>query len=143
MSAFDPIDERAHKAVWVPIIEANFSTYHVYGYDDVPGQRGAEGKVNAGATPPIYGLISVTRRYVGTNYRSGLIGAKGVRLIVSAVGRTEDEAAWARMHIAQAIEGVAITVGGVESTITSFVLDTPITYDDGRYVGRSEFSYSI
>ena len=142
MTAHIAVDERAHRAAIKAAIEVSISPWFAYGYDDVPGLRGADGKVNAAEQPPIYVLLSVERRFADVNIRAGAArGVNAVRLSTRVVGRTEDEAAWARKKVSEALEENILTISSIETTPFWFENEEPIQFDDGRYSGLTRWTY--
>lgn len=139
-----PLDERLHRATWKTVLDAALTPHEAYGYDDVPGMRSTAGAINAGAIPDIYVLLSVQRRFADVNIRAGAArGVNAVRLSTRVVGRTEDEAAWARLKVAGVIEEQIVAFDNVDSTPVWFENEDPIVFDEGRYSGLTRWTYQV
>lgn len=144
MTTLGPLDERLHRANWKTLIELSGApTLKAYGFDDVPGMKGTDGQLNPGTVPPIFVLLSVQRRFVAVKYQSGSRGVNAVRFSTRVVGRTEDEAAWARMKVAAAVEERIVAFGPDECTPVMFENEDPIAFDDGRYSGLTRWTYQV
>lgn len=126
------MNEREHAKAWRTLIGGNLGSGGAYDYDDAPA-----------ALPGVYVLVTVSRRYAEPAYASGLRGTTPVRLTTLAVGRTVDEARWARQRVAAVVDESQTTVDGLVTTPVQFETETPIEPDDGRYSGLTAWTYTV
>jgi hypothetical protein len=132
-----PLDERAHRDVIAPLLTATLGANRVYDYGRVPGANN-----NSGTVPDIFALLGFERRYVEP-YHAGRATRSGWRLTVRYVGRTVDEARWAALKVATALNEVRVTIGGIESTPITHESTQAIAPDDGRFSGWSAWIYAL
>lgn len=119
--------ERAQAAALRAALETPLGQWSAYDYDDVPGDL-----------PAIYVLVTVTRRFGGDKRNDGKLSRIGWRATTLAVGRTADEARWAREKVAGALEGKRLG----DSSLIDFDSESPIEPDDGRWSGLTSWTYA-
>lgn len=126
--------EREHAEEWRNVIDALLgdpvtdATRGAFDYDDVPSPL-----------PDIYALVTVTRRFGGDARNHGGKPMVGWRLTVRCIGRTVDEARWAR----EKVETLDVTRNAtLATTLVMFEDDTPIEADGDRYSGLTAFTYA-
>jgi hypothetical protein len=132
-----PLDERAHRDVIAPLLTATLGANRVCDYGGVPGADN-----NPGTVPDLFALPAFERRYVEP-YHAGRATRSGWRLTVRYVGRTVDEARWAALKVATALNEVRVTIGGIESTPITHESTQAIAPDDGRFSGWSVWTYAL
>lgn len=137
MSTTPALDERQHIAAVTAALTATLGANRVFEYGKVPGQSG-----NAGNLPPIFALPALERRYVPPE-RRGRTGRSGWRLSVRYAGSTPAEARWAALKVAQALDGVRLSIDGESSTPVTFESSSAIAPDDGRHSGESFWTYAL
>jgi hypothetical protein len=120
--------ERAHAAAWIAALDTPLGQWAAYDYDSVPA-----------TLPSIYVLITATRRFGGEPRNHGKRPMSGWRLTTLAVGRTMDEARWAREKVHTLAETRNATLG---STLLLFESENPIEADDDRYSGVTVWTYA-
>ena len=119
-------------------IEAQFGTWQVYDYGQVPGADG-----NAGTLPDIYALLSVERRGNPQVRASARTTRTGWRFTVRVVGRTVNEARWALAKVAAAVNENQLNVGTDTTTPIQFERDQAPELDEGRYTALSSWTLAI
>lgn len=123
--------ERAHAEALKARLDPALGQWAAYDYDEVPD-----------ALPNIFAALTVAQR-VGSPVR--MCGGRplyGWRITTRVVGRTVDEARWAREKIAAEIQDRKLTIDGVESTPVRFETEDQIEPDDGRYSGLTTWTYA-
>lgn len=139
-----PLDERAHAAAIEAMVSAAIGTEEngdarVYDYGKVPGADG-----NDGVLPRIYALVSIERRAGVTNLKVGRTSRSGWRLTIRYVGHTTNEARWAGLQIAVAVNEKQITIGSTEpSTPITHESTTAVAPDGGLYSGLVQYTYAL
>lgn len=132
------LDERVHWDVVAAALEAEVGTGRVFKYGDVPGLDG-----NAGDIPPIFVLLTVQRRYTSTERLSARHSRSGWRVSTRYVGRTVDEAAWAALRTAQALDDMRLFIGTHTSTPIHHESTQSIKPDGARLSGSSSWTYAL
>lgn len=125
------LDERLHRTAIVAAVNAFEDDLPVYDYGKTPA-----------TLPPIFALLGIERRYVeptvaGRSHRSGW------RVTIRYVGRTVDEARWAGLKVAEAIDEKRLTVDGATSTPVTHESTQAIALDDGRFAGYAIYTYAL
>lgn len=120
--------ERSHASAWRTALDSQLGDWSAYDYDDVPE-----------TLPSIYVLITVERRYGGDPRLCGRKALKGWRMTTRAVGRTVDEARWARERVA-ALEYSRVAISGASPL--EFEDETTIEADADRFSGLTTWTYS-
>lgn len=131
------LDERQHIAAITSALTAQLGANRVYEYGQVPGQSG-----NSGTLPPIFALPQVERRFAEPD-RSGRSGRSGWRVSVRFVGRSANEARWAGLQVAEALDGMNLTIDGYVSTPVTFESQAAVSPDEGRYSGSASYTYVL
>lgn len=132
------LDERLHVAAIKAAIKAQFGPNNVYDYGTVPGADG-----NAGTLPNIFALVSLERRYNPNLTLAARASANGWRLSVRVVGRTMDEARWALLKVATALNEQRLTIDGRATTPLQYESPRPPELDDGRFSGLASYTYAL
>lgn len=138
------LDERAHAAVIVPLIDAELgpdpdtNESRIYDYGKVPGADG-----NPGVLPRIYALISLERRFAPGNKAVATTNRSGWRVSVRYVGHTVAEARWAGAQITAALDQQRFTINGLTSTPLIHESTAAVAPDDGLYSGLVGFTYAL
>ncbi len=122
------LDERAHVDAWKASLETPLEQWSAYDYSEVPA-----------VLPKIYVALSVKRRFGGEARNTGRKPITGWRLTTREVGRTEDEARWARNKVASLNETRNATLG---SGLLAFESQTDIAKDGDRYAGLTVWTYT-
>lgn len=122
------MSERTHAAAWRSALETPLGQWSAYDYDDIPE-----------SVPDIYVVITVTRRLGGDKRSDGRLSRIGWRLTTLAVGRTADEARWAREKVTT-LEGTRN--GAIGTSLLELENETPIEEDNGRYSGMTVYTYA-
>lgn len=122
------LSERAHATAWKTALDAPLGQWAAYDYSEVPA-----------VLPSIYVALTVSRRYGGEPRYSGQRPITGWRLTTREVGRTEDEARWAREKVATLNETRNATLG---SSLLTFETQTEIEKDGDAYSGLTVWTYS-
>lgn len=130
------LDERKHATALKALLNAALSPSSVYDYGKVPGADG-----NAGTLPNIFALLGIERRYVEPTH-AGRTQRSSWRITVRYAGRTVDEARWAAMKVAEALED-RLVVDGVTSTPITHETTQAIALDDGRFAGWASYTYTL
>lgn len=135
------VDERTHSTVLQALLvgtvnAAEEEPARVFDYGTVPGLDD-----NDGVLPDIYVVTYLERRYVPP-FRAGRPAVTGWRVVCRYVGRDVDEARWAANQVAEALDGITITVGDRTALIT-FETNSDIEPDEGRYSGSSSWTYAL
>ena len=136
----DDVDERPHSTAIRAAVTAAMSprpdgdTSGAYDVDD--------DEVNGDDLPPIYVTVHLTQRYVGRPSMGGATRGTGWRITTRVVGRTLDEARWARKRVHQALRDRHLVVAGVPTGRVRFETEDPIDLDDGRYSGATTWTYA-
>lgn len=120
--------ERVHAAAWRTALETPLGACSAYDYDDVPA-----------VLPNVYVLVTVSRRFGGVARNSGRRPLQGWRLTTLAVGKTVDEARWAREKVFTALNETRNATLG--TTLVEFETETPIERDGDRYSGLTSWTY--
>lgn len=131
MTAAPVIDERLHRDALEALVAGPLNG-KAYDYDGTPT-----------TLPNIFTLLSIERRYVPPRTGSGLSGRSGWRVAFRYVGRTVDEARWAGLKIAQALDQQRLSVGGFTSTPITHESTAAIESDDGRFSGLAVYTYAL
>lgn len=140
-------DLREHVTAVRAVLDARFAfdpafQAKAYTYSDVPGSAADSGDdAQAGDLPPIYCIVHIERSNNPGQRLSEEAGAGLWRLTVTHLGTTTGEALGLYALVTDALEDVALTIGGRETTPLEFDLDRPPRPDDGHYVGSSEWTY--
>lgn len=129
-------DARPHATAAKAAIAAALGSSHVYDHGQVPGTYGSTAPL-----PNIFVLVAVERR-ASPVLRSARAGNVGWRLVVTALGRTVSESAWAAEKVALALNEQRLTVGGAETTRIQFESATAPRYDDGRFAANLFYTYA-
>ncbi len=122
------LDERAHVAAWKTALDTPLGQWAAYDYSEVPAPL-----------PSIYVALTVNRRFGGEPRNTGRRPRTGWRLTTREVGRTEDEARWARNKVASLNETINATLG---SSLLTFETQTDIEKDGDRYSGLTIWTYA-
>lgn len=134
MTALTGLDVREHSAVIKALIEAQGKP--AYDYGDVPGAFG-----NPGVLPDIYNVVSVERRFNPPIRLSAETDIYLWRVVVQHVGRAVYEAQSAHADVTAALNEAVVTIDGVTYGPIQFELDQAPEPDDGRFTGRSQWTY--
>lgn len=138
------LDAEEHSTVIKATITANLGTWKAYDYDQVPGSKlnpiEAERRL---PLPGQYALVTVERRFVPALRATAQAGRSSWRVTVLAVGRTVGEAQWMQSRIDQALDENQLTIGGRLTTPLLFELSQTPEPDEGRFTGRSQYTYTI
>ena len=139
------LDERKHRDSLIALIGRTTDQLPIYEYGMVPGDQNQPDETLRDATPPpIYAVLALERRYTGSlNRMSGRPSRSGWRASFRTVGRTPNEARWARLQISMALDGVRVTVGAEISTPIEFESDTEIGPDNGKLSGSTVWTYAL
>lgn len=131
MTSAPVVDERLHRDALETALTATLGANRVYDYGEV-GQP----------LPSIFVVLGIERRFVEPR-RAGRAGRSGWRVTFRYVGRSVDEARWAGLKVAAAIDEQVLTIGGVKSTPVTHESTTAIAPDDGRYSGLVVYTYVL
>jgi hypothetical protein len=133
------LDERQHAAALKAAIKARLAPGdEVYEYGDVPGLDG-----NAGIEPDLYVLLQIERRYLPAAHSPREATRTAWRATIRSVGTTVNECRWVSLKVAQALDSVRLTIGGIESTrIQHETTDAPEPRN-GRADSLSRWTYSL
>lgn len=136
------LDERAHADVLKPLLAAELGTdpdgtERLYNYGEVPGADGVPGTL-----PKIYALLTIERR-VAPAVRVGRASHTGWRVSVRYVARTVDDARWAAMKVAGALNEITIEVDGIESTPLTHESEAAIAPDSTFLSGLLQYTYAL
>lgn len=132
------LDERLHAEAFKALLTGPLNG-QVYDFDAVPGAAGTPGTL-----PDIYVTLSLSRRYVPAQRLSGQVGRTSWRLSTRFAGRDVDEARWAQLQIARAIDQQIVTIGTHHALVR---LDEgasdAIEQEGPRWAGLSQWIYVI
>lgn len=123
--------ERAHAAAVVAALDTPLGQWSAYETDDIPREL-----------PTIYVEVTVSRRFGGGTWMCGGRPGRGWRIVTRAVGRTENEARWAREKVAAALEDQQLVVDGRLTSRVRFEVEDDIEADDGLYSGATTWTYA-
>lgn len=134
------VDSRLHAAAVRDAVTDAFGEWTAYDYGKVPGADG-----NTGRLPSIYALVTVERRFGGNLRSTARAGNVGWRATVRVVGRTPDEARWALLRVAEALNEKRLHVltetGPKSTTPIQFESEQSPEKDDGRYSALVSYTY--
>lgn len=130
------VDARPHATAVKSALDAALGPWDAYDYDDLPGANG-----NAGTLPGIFVTISLERRYNPLIRPPGRADSVGWRLALRSVGRTVDEARWAQLRTADALNEKRLLVAGEYTTRLQFETGDAAAFDDGRYSATDFYTY--
>ncbi|WP_394289505.1 hypothetical protein [Microbacterium sp.] len=125
-------------------IKALLPDLPIYDYGRVPGMKNAAGTTNPGATPDVYGLLSIERRYIpqeGT--RIGRTQRLGYRVALRIVARSASECRVAAKRSSDTIDGTSLSLVGRKSTPLHHETSTPPEIDDGWYSALHQWTYAL
>lgn len=132
------LDPRPHAEAVKAAIRTQLGSVHAYDYDDIPGSNG-----NAGVLPNIFVAVSVERRAGMPLRTDATAGLTAWRVTTRSVGRTVDEARWAQLKVAQALNEARLVVGTETTTTIQFEADEAPAQDETRWSGWSDWTYTI
>lgn len=131
MTTAPVLDEREHFATLAAAVQAHEDDLPVFDYGKTPQPL-----------PPIFVRLSIERTFVAAT-KAGLATRSGWRAEFRVVGRTPSEAQWARLRLAEAIDGARLVFDGVESTAITHESSERIAPDDGRHSGLTYYTYTL
>lgn len=126
------VDARPHVAAVKAAINAAMPQWEAYDWGELDGAQ----------LPTIYALVKVSRRFAPAD-RSGRSGRSGWRIDVRTVGTTPNEARKAAGWVAEALDGVVLTIDGHKSTPVTCQFAEDAEPDSGRYSSDSSWNYAI
>lgn len=144
MTAAPALDLRPHHDAIKQLIAVFEDDLPAYDWDEVPGStQNPVPSERDKPLPPIYALISVSRRYFPGGRMTGEAGRSSWRASIRVVGRTIGEASWALSKVDGALDGARVVVEGRTSTTIRFeVADNP-EWSDQRYSALTQYIYTI
>jgi len=121
--------ERAHATAWRQTLDVPLGSWSAYDYDDVPSEA-----------PQIHVLVTVSRRFGGDARNCGRRPIKGWRLTTREVGKTVDEARWAREKVQAALEEQRNATLG--TSLLEMESQTEIEADEDMFSGLTVWTYT-
>lgn len=136
------LDERAHAAVVLTALRAALASDPADGnvVDDlnkIPGTEGNEGKA-----PPIFATIELERTSPVQKRMTSQAGTAGWMLTVTVNGRTVDEARWALLQVARALNERRLVVEGRTTTPLQYETGNAPTPRGKRYEADALYTYA-
>lgn len=134
------LDSRLHADAIKDAVSDALGQWVAYDYGEVPGSDG-----NEGTLPSIFALVTVERRFGGNLRSTARAGNIGWRTTVRVTGRTPDEARWALLRVAEALNEKRLVVltetGPKPTTPIQFESEQTSEKDDGRYSALVSYTY--
>lgn len=132
------LDPRVHASAVKAAITATVGAGRVFDYGKVPGADG-----NPGTLPDIYVLTTVEPMGGALLNMAAKASRRGWRVTARGVGRSVAEAGWALAQVSEALDEVALVVGGAATSPAQLESGQDAEPDDGRYSGLSVWTYTL
>lgn len=125
-------DRSAHIAAIRAALEATGRTVYTYSQIDA---------LSSTARPDDYIILDLSRIFGGAQINDGTDGTSMWRLGTRAVSKLDENADTLLDDCRDALEGVALTVGGSLTGPLTFETEIPVGPDDGSYSGLIDWTY--
>lgn len=129
------IDPRPHTSYWIDALKAK--GVNAFRQNEVPGSVGGP----TGTPPNLFTIVHIERRFLPYARASGENDITGWRAVLVCVGRTVAEAQFVAMRTYEVFNEATPTIDGEPFGPVQFELEQTPEPDNGRYTGRTQFTY--